>query len=228
MTCLCFVALSDLAYMRRWLQGNCKGLEFTMDRLSAIIAACVLAIGVGAGGSLWLMTRSENICAGGNIAGADIGGAFALIDQTGQPVTDTDVITGPSLVYFGYTYCPDVCPFDVARNVEAVTLLEAEGELVTPIFVTVDPARDTVDALADYAEAMHPRMIALTGSDADIKAAADKYRVVYQKAGEGDQDYLVDHTTFSYLVGPEGFIGFFRRDMTAKQMADEISCLTDL
>ena len=196
-----------------------------MDRISAIIAGVVLTIGLGAGGYLWYLAAPENTCSVGSVAGgAEIGGPFSLIDQNGDRVTDTDVITEPSLVYFGYTFCPDVCPFDVTRNVEAVDLLAEKGISATPIFITVDPERDIYEDLWFYAEAMHPKMIALTGTPEDIKAAADQYRAVYAKNGEGE-DYLVDHSTFTYLMDPDGFQGFFRRNLYAEEIADQVACI---
>ncbi|MEM0977340.1 MAG: SCO family protein [Pseudomonadota bacterium] len=196
-----------------------------MDRISAIAATAVVMIGLAAGGYLWFSASSENMCSPGQVAGeALIGGPFTLTDQTGARVTEADVFTEPSLVYFGYTFCPDVCPFDVSRNVEVIELLEERGVLATPVFVTIDPERDTVENLLYYSEAMHPKMIALTGSLEDIKSAADAYRVIFQKNGEGE-DYLVDHSTFTYLMDENGFQGFFRRTMSVEEIADQVQCI---
>lgn len=164
-------------------------------------------------------------CRGGAVGG-DIGGPFTLVNGQGQTVTESDVITKPSLVYFGYTFCPDVCPLDNARNAEAVDILEERGFDVTPVFISVDPERDTPDVVRDFATNHHPKMIGLTGSPEQIKAASQAYKTFFRKQNSDDPDYyLVDHSTFTYLVLPEtGFVDFFKRDDTAEQMAERTAC----
>jgi len=160
--------------------------------------------------------------------GAELGGPFELVNAQGQTVTDADVITEPSLVYFGYTFCPDVCPLDVDRNARAVDELEARGMSVTPVFISVDPTRDTPEVVGDFAANMHPKMIGLTGSPAQVKAASDAYRTYYKAHEDEGDDYLVDHSTFSYLVMPgEGFVDFFRRDVPPEQLADKVACFVE-
>ncbi|WP_372836995.1 SCO family protein [Puniceibacterium confluentis] len=166
-------------------------------------------------------------CRASQIAGGSdtIGGAFTLINSKGETVTDADVITKPSLVYFGYTFCPDVCPLDNIRNAEVVDILEERGEDATPVFITVDPKRDTPEVMGAYAASLHERMIGLTGSAEQIKAASAAYRTYYKAQDTGDDFYLVDHSTFTYLVLPEqGFVEYFRRDLSADQVADRVSC----
>ncbi len=199
-------------------------------------SAALLATGaivIIAGGALvatTLLAPAERFaaCSGGSVAGGTIGGPFTLVDQTGTTVTDADVITQPSIVYFGYTFCPDVCPLDTARNAQAVELLEERGIIATPIFISVDPARDTPEVLAGYSENFHERMIGLTGTDEQVAAASRAYKTYY-RIQDGDPDYyLVDHSTFSYLVLPEiGFVEFFRRDTTAEEMADTVACYVE-
>ena len=164
-------------------------------------------------------------CRAGQVAG-NIGGSFSLINEDGIVVTDIDVIKGPSLIYFGYTFCPDICPLDTYRNAEAVTLLEEAGYDVTPIFITFDPVRDTPEVLKQFTDYMHPKMVGLTGSIDEIKKVAKKYRVYFKKQNTDDsENYLVDHTAFTYLVLPEiGFVDFFRRELTAEQLAEKVSC----
>ncbi|MCL4143907.1 UNVERIFIED_CONTAM: hypothetical protein GTU68_065654 [Idotea baltica] len=163
-------------------------------------------------------------CGSSTVSG-DLGGPFTLINGAGDTVTSEDVITEPTLIYFGYTQCPDVCPLDVDRNAAAVEILEERGQSVTPVFITIDPARDTPEIVHDFAEAMHPRMIGLTGSEAQISAASKAYRTYYSAHPPVDGEYIVDHSTFSYLVTPEnGFIEFFRRELTPEQLADKIGC----
>ena len=140
-------------------------------------------------------------------------------------MTDVDVITEPTLIYFGYTFCPDICPLDVARNAEVIDILASRGISATPVFISVDPARDTPEVVGDFAFNLHEKMIGLTGSPEQVKAASQAYKTYY-KAQEADDDfYLVDHTTFSYLALPEhGFVEFFRRDTGADAVADAMAC----
>lgn len=155
---------------------------------------------------------------------AAIGGDITMVNHLGQTVSSDDIFTKPSLVYFGYTFCPDVCPLDNARNIDAVDLLDAEGIDVTPLFISIDPERDTPEVMAEYVEIMHPRMIGLTGSAAQVKFASETYKTYFRKNGDG-QDYLMDHSTFTYLVMPgEGFVEFYRRTETPEQLASSIAC----
>lgn len=195
-----------------------------MVRMIAIASVVVVLGGLGA---TWYVTSAGDTsqCSASKVAGADIGGPFELVNGAGETVTDKDVITEPSLVYFGYTYCPDVCPFDVARNADAVDILAEKGISVTPVFITIDPERDTQQVVADYAYNMHDRMIALTGSPEQVAAASKAYKTYYKPQYDGTDEYLVDHSTFTYLVLPEeGFVEFFRRDVTAEQMAETVAC----
>ncbi|MEM9708379.1 MAG: SCO family protein [Pseudomonadota bacterium] len=165
-------------------------------------------------------------CRGGTVAG-DIGGPFTLVSETGATVTDQEVITKPSLIYFGYTFCPDVCPLHVVRNADATALLEEQGHDVTPVFISVDPGRDTAQVLDDYTYYIHEDMIGLTGSEEQIDAAAKAYRAYYRvhEHEPDDEFYLVDHSTFTYLVMPgEGFVDFYRGDVSAEEMANRVSC----
>jgi len=134
------------------------------------------------------MRESFASCEGTSVAGADIGGPFTLVDETGQTVTDRDVITGPTLVYFGFTNCPDVCPIDSARNAVATTLLEERGIDVRPVLITVDPQRDTPKEMAEYTDNFHPRMLGLTGSKEQIAGATTAYRVYSSVSVVGGDD----------------------------------------
>ncbi len=157
---------------------------------------------------------------------AKVGGAFELVDQSGETRTQADFAGRHMLVYFGYTYCPDVCPTSLSLMSQGLDLLEAEtGSLedrVIPIFVTVDPARDDVAAMAAYAEHFHPRLVALTGSDAQIAAAAKAYRVYYRKAEDPSaSEYLMDHSSFIYLMGPDGtYVSHFAHNASPQEIAE--------
>ena len=197
-------------------------------RITAIAATAITVAFVAGAGGWYLVQRAGDgfaDCRGGQVAGGAIGGAFSLIDQTGAAVTDADLFRKPALVYFGYATCPDVCPFDNARNAEAVDILEERGIDVTPVFITIDPERDTPEVLADYTANLHPAMIGLTGTPEQIAVAAKAYKAVYRKQPSEDGYYLVDHTTFTYLMLPGGaFADFFRNDVPAEEMADRTAC----
>lgn len=203
-------------------------------RIVSIVAVAVVSALLGV---LWYLTATKDAgdqfaqCRATSIAGGagSIGGPFTLVDETGKTVTDKDVITGPTLVYFGYTFCPDVCPLDNARNAEAVELLEKMGKIVKPVFISIDPARDTPQAMAEFTDYLHPRMLGLTGTPEQSKAASKAYHTYFKKEEDGDPEYyLVDHSTQTYLMFPEhGFVDFFRRDETAESMAKRVACFVD-
>lgn len=202
-----------------------------MTRISAMAAAAATLALLGGLFAYLQFNRANDPfaqCRQGQVAGGDIGGPFTLVNTAGQTVTDAEVLTKPSLVYFGYTFCPDVCPFDMARNVEAVDILAERGIEVTPVFISIDPERDTPEALADYASNMHPDLVALTGSPEQVKAASQSYKTFYRKQESEDEFYLVDHSTFTYLMVPgTGFVDFFRREITSEQMADSVACFLE-
>ncbi len=201
-----------------------------MTRIYAILAAIAAVVGIWVMWAFTLGTGSDDKfaqCRASQIAGgsAAIGGPFELLNAKGETVTDKDVITEASLIYFGYTFCPDVCPLDTSRNAEAVDILAERGQSVTPIFISIDPDRDTPEVVGDYAFNLHEKMIGLTGTPEQVKNASQTYKTYYKAHDKSDEYYLVDHSTFSYLVTPEdGFLEFFKRDDTAEEMADRIGC----
>ena len=198
-----------------------------MPKFYASVAAIALAALLGWQGYRALQSQSADAfaeCRSGAVAGGEIGGPFTLTDTKGNAVTDATLLAKPALIYFGYASCPDVCPLDNARNTEAVALLAAQGLDVTPVFITVDPTRDTQAVLADYAENFEG-LLALTGSQAQTDAAAKTYKVYFQMTEKRDPGYMVDHTTMTYLMLPKvGFVDFFQRDATAQDMADKTAC----
>ena len=135
-----------------------------------------------------------------------VGGAFQLTDQTGKRVTEKAFLGRYMLVFFGYTHCPDICPSGLQVMSAALDKLGAAAENVTPVFITVDPERDTPALLADYTKSFHPRLVALTGSREDIAAAAKVYRVYFQKVADANapESYTYDHSSFFYLMGKDG------------------------
>jgi cytochrome oxidase Cu insertion factor (SCO1/SenC/PrrC family) len=152
-----------------------------------------------------------------------IGGPFALIDHAGKRRTDEDFRGELMLVYFGFTYCPDVCPTDLQNIGLALDMLGAAAEHVQPLFITVDPTRDTPDHLKDYVPMFHPRLIGLTGEAAAIHAAAAAYRVYYAQVPLKDDDYTVDHSSFIYLMGVDGkYLGFFPPGAPPEQIVETL------
>lgn len=170
-------------------------------------------------------------CQQGQIAGGadQIGGPFTLVSEDGQTVSDQDVIDRPTLLYFGYSFCPDVCSIDAARNAVVVDILKEMGTDVKPVFVSIDPKRDTPEVLKDFTDVIHPEMIGLTGTEAQVKQASQAYRTYYSlPADTEDPYYLVQHSTFTYLMLPEhGFADFFRREDSPEDIAERVSCFVD-
>jgi cytochrome oxidase Cu insertion factor (SCO1/SenC/PrrC family) len=153
-----------------------------------------------------------------------IGGPFTLTDQHGEEVTEKDFAGRYMLIYFGYTFCPDICPTSLTTMTAALDRLPQEqAEQIVPVFITVDPARDTVEQLAAYAPLFHPRLVALTGSEDQVREAARAWRVYYHVPDEEGDAYLVDHSTFVYLMGPDGgYRTHFGIDTSPEKMAEVI------
>ena len=198
----------------------------------AILAGVAVAALLGATAA-FVMTREEDQfaeCRVGAVAAGEggIGGPIELVSETGETVTEKEIFTRPSLLYFGYTYCPDVCPMDTVRNADAVDVLKERGLDVQPIFVSVDFGRDDAQSMDDFTFNIHPDMLGLTGSEEQIRAASKAYRTYFSIRDPEDEYYLIDHSTFTYLVTPElGFLEFFRRELTAEQLADKVQCFLE-
>ena len=199
-----------------------------MTKLAALFAALALLVLIG-GTAVYTLFASGSVASRCGVSTALSGrfdGSLDLMDVAEAKQIEPVTIDRPTLVYFGYTFCPDVCPFDMARNALAVEILQNSGVDVGLVFVTIDPARDTPDVLAQYAADIYPPMTALTGTEDQIRAAAQSFQVQFGKgAGEGDF-YLMDHSTFTYLVVPDHqFTGFFRREESAESIAEKSACL---
>ena len=153
-----------------------------------------------------------------------VGGPFELTDQTGHRRTDADFHGKLVVLYFGYTYCPDVCPTELQSISLALDKLGAAADAVQPLFITVDPERDTPARLADFVSSFHPRLIGLTGSLADIRKTAIAYKTFFAKHDTGTPDnYPVDHTGFIYLIGKDGrYLGFLPPGLAPDAIADAI------
>ncbi len=189
------------------------------------LVSVVLALGIAAAAGVRLWQEREPALAiqdKGATGAALIGGPFALIDQHGARVSDSDFRGRFMLVYFGYSFCPDICPTDLATMATALDQLGAAGEEVQPIFITIDPERDTAQRLADYAPLFPPRLIALTGTDEEIHQAAAQYRVYYEKAEIGP-DYLMNHSGIIYLMDREGrFVTHFSQGTPPDRIAEAV------
>jgi len=176
-----------------------------------------------------LLAASPGHAAGPPAAAGDalsraFGGPFELVDHIGATRTDRDFRGRYVLVTFGYTYCPDICPTNLQAMSDAIDLAGPAAERIQPLFVSVDPERDTVDVLGPYVGHFHPRLIGLTGTEAQVRLAAKAYRVHRSKVlMDGNDDYLVNHSSLTFLMGPEGnFVTLFPHGTPADKMADAI------
>jgi len=172
--------------------------------MNRIVFSCLIATALAACGA-----APEQVVEEPPLAGATIGGPFALVDHTGKDFTEKDLLGKYALVYFGYSYCPDICPVDMQRLTQGLNAFAkqrpADAARVQPIFVTVDPERDTPQELARFVKAFHPRLVGLTGTPEQIKAATKAYAVSYRKQpGSAPDAYLMAHSQLAYLMDPEG------------------------
>lgn len=177
--------------------------------------ALLLVIGSGAL-AVWMSLRSPD----SSYAGASsLGGPFTLVADDGSQVTDQSFRGKWLLIYFGYTYCPDACPTALSEISTAMAKLGPGAAKVQPLFITVDPERDTVKVMSDYVHAFDGHIVGLTGTPAQIGAVAKEYRVYYERR-KTDDGYLMDHTSLIYLIDPRGkFVRLFAGDMSGERMA---------
>ncbi|KAK4483780.1 hypothetical protein RD792_010984 [Penstemon davidsonii] len=161
---------------------------------------------------------------GPSVGKAAIGGPFNLIDHNGKSVTEKDFLGKWNLIYFGFTHCPDICPDELQKMALAIDKIKEKSSMeVVPIFISVDPERDTVEQVHEYVKEFHPRLIGLTGAPDEVKKAARAYRVYYMKTEEEGSDYLVDHSIVMYLMDPEmQFVKFFGKNFDAISLADGV------
>jgi protein SCO1 len=204
-----------------------------MVRAIALFSAAAVMLGIAAGFFFTFRGVGDDPfapCRRTAVAGgtATIGGPFSLVDTEGRRVTEAEVITKPTLIYFGYSFCPDFCPMDLARNAEAAAAARGARGRGRPGLRHRRPARDTPEVLAGYTEHFHPDLVALRGSPEETKAAADAYRVYFQVRDGDDEFYPVDHSTFTYLMAPEhGFLEFFPSDASADAVAEAVGCFAE-
>jgi protein SCO1 len=192
--------------------------------LAAALLGGLMILGTGAFVALELHDTSHG--AEGTLLSAAIGGPFKLIDQNGHTVTNTGLEGKWLLVYFGYTHCPDACPTALNNISLALSDLGAGKNEVRPVFITIDPERDTAPVMKDYVSAFDAPILALTGSDTAIAQAAKEYRVYYAKHPEPGGDYSMDHTSIIYVMDPKGrFTASFSGEDPPDQIAARLKKL---
>ena len=181
----------------------------------AVIALSELVIG-----------SAENRNSGGSSAGApSVGGPFTLVNHLGETVTEQDFRGRYMLIYFGFTFCPDICPTELGVMSAAVNALGSKGEQVTPVLITIDPERDTPEVLARYVALFHPRLVGLTGTPEQVDAAAKAWHVYYGKVEDESvsEAYTMDHSSIVFLMGPDGeYLKLFRPQTQPDEMAQAI------
>jgi len=190
-----------------------------------LLSICVLAVLAGAGMATFLVPLDGRLPLPVSSGIARVGGPFTLTDHTGKRISDADFRGRWMLIYFGYTYCPDVCPSELQVISSALDKLGSIADQIQPLFITVDPARDTTDVLAQYVESFHPRLIGLTGSEEEIRDVTKAYRVYYKRADNGSDpdNYMVDHASIVYLMNPDGkFVRHFAYGTDADKFADAL------
>ncbi len=181
---------------------------------------------LGAGVFLGLAHRDTPRGAAGTLLASAIGGPFRLVDQNGGTVTDGDLKGKWSLVYFGYTHCPDACPTALNDIAIALDELGPQRSAVRPVFITVDPERDTPEVLKSYVTSFDAPILALTGTPEEIAQAAKGYRVYYAKHPEAGGDYSMDHSSVIYVMDPEGrFTASFTHQSTPEEIAERLKKL---
>jgi protein SCO1/2 len=194
------------------------------SKLVLIFLASLVGAGLGAGS--YLLTRPPvSPPATDALAAVEIGGPFRLTDMTGREVTDATYRGKWLMVFFGFTFCPDVCPTALNNVAAALERLGPLVDQVQPLFISVDPGRDTPEALARYTSAFDDRIVGLTGTPEDIAAVAKAYRAYYRKVGEG-HDYAVDHSAIIYVMTPVGrYEAHFNHETDPERMASKLQAL---
>ncbi|MDX5365981.1 MAG: SCO family protein [Alphaproteobacteria bacterium] len=196
-----------------------------------LAAAILFAIVAGIALSELVIGNAENRNPGGSSAGApSVGGPFTLVNHLGETVTEQDFRGRYMLMYFGFTFCPDVCPTELGVMAAALNALGDKGEEVTPVLISIDPERDTPEVLARYVALFHPRLVGLTGTPEQVDAAAKAWHVYYAKVEDESvsEAYTMDHSSIVFLMGPDGeYLKLFRPQTPPDEMAREIATFLD-
>jgi len=193
-----------------------------MDRTAArplvIVAAFAGSLVIGLLVMLWAMGGARSIA-----TPAAIGGPFQLTDQSGQTVTDKEMHGRPTLIFFGFTHCPDVCPTSLFEISEVLRAMGQDADRVNAYFISVDPERDTTEAMKDYLSSFDPHLKGLTGPPEDLAKVISEYRVYAKKVPLKDGDYTMDHTALVYLMDREGkFVAPFNLKRTPDEAASDL------
>lgn len=199
-----------------------------MHRKGRWIALLVLGLPLAAAVSIWIGLRMAGPHGGG--AGTGIGGAFELVNSRGETVRASDFDGQYRLIYFGYTYCPDICPTTLMDMTRALNRLAetapAKAKRITPIFVSVDPERDDPQTVGAYTQHFHDRLVGLTGTPEQVASAAKAFHVYYEKVEQDrpEGQYLVNHSSYIYLLGPRGrYIDHFAHTTDAAKLTDQLA-----
>ncbi|MFT3988760.1 SCO family protein [Aestuariivirga sp.] len=193
------------------------------QKRTLLFAALMLVVAAMIGATAWLL--SPGLTRSGTGV-ALVGGPFTLTNQDGKQVTEKDFLGRYTLVYFGYTYCPDVCPTQLQVLAAALEEMGPAAAKITPVFISIDPGRDTPEVMKAYVENFGAQFVGLTGSADEIAGVAKAYRVFYAKTGTG-ADYKMDHTSLMYLMGPDGkFVTYFDYTTDPKALAQRLSQAT--
>jgi protein SCO1 len=202
---------------------SAAGLSHRLVLVAALLAAFII---LGSGAFLALELHDNARGAAGTLLGSAIGGPFSLVDQDGKTVTSTALEGKWLLVYFGYTHCPDACPTALNNIALALRDLGAKSGEVRPVFITIDPERDTPKVMKDYVTAFDAPILALSGSAGQVAQAAKEYRVYYAKHPEAGGDYSMDHTSIIYVMDPKGrFTATFTSEDPPAQIAERLKKL---
>jgi protein SCO1/2 len=195
-----------------------------MLRNYKVLLPYLLLVAALAGGILW--HESEQVPGLGRVVStgqADVGGPFQLTDQHGKRVSDQDFRGRYMLIYFGYSFCPDVCPTTLSVMAQALDKLGDKSRRVVPVFITIDPERDTPKVLDDYVKAFGPSFVGLTGNAAQIKDVEKKYRVYAVKRPLEGGNYGMDHSSVLYLMGPDGkLVSFYDEAVSPDDLAKDL------
>lgn len=210
------------------------GYKIPMKKERIIILVLSAIGGLLLAGLVYAVQKSQLEKGADHVAGAEalipvtedaFGGPFTLTDHTGKKVTEKDFAGKYRLIYFGFTYCPAICPTELAKITSAMKLLGDKAKDIRPMFITIDPERDTVDSIAKYISLFHPSLVGLRGTPEETKAVAKAYKIYFAKVqDESMSDYTMDHSSFIYFIAPDDrLLHIFRMEDSAENMAENIT-----